>query len=131
MSEQLSPGSERGFGFTFAIVLSLISLLPVIAGKPPVYWLTGLGLLFWLAAVLWPRSLREMNWLWFRFGLLLHHIVSPVILSLLYALGIVPIGLIMRAFGKNLLSLRKPKTASYWIARKPPGPAPGSLGSQF
>ena len=135
MAEQQAPhqvpGSERGFGCTFAIVLSLISLIPVLSGAPPIYWLTGLGLFFWLAAAFWPRALRELNWLWFRFGLLLHHIVQPVILSLLYALGIVPTGLIMRVFGKNLLSLRKPQVSTYWIARKPPGPAVGSLGSQF
>jgi len=131
VAEHLAPGSERGFGCTFAIVLSLISLIPVAFGRPPIYWLTLLGLLFLLAAAFWPRSLRELNWLWFRFGLLLHAVVQPVILSLLYALGIVPVGLIMRLFRKNLLSLRKPAVASYWIERKPPGPAPGSLGSQF
>jgi len=131
LSEKLGPGSERGFGCTFAIVLSLISLLPVVVGHAPIYWLTGLGALFWLAAAFWPRALRELNWLWFRFGLLLHSIVQPVILGLLYGLAIVPIGLIMRATGKNLLGLRKPQATSYWIARKPPGPAPGSLDSQF
>jgi hypothetical protein len=132
MAEPLAPGSEQGFGFTFAIALSLISLIPVLGGEPPLYWLTGLALLFWLAAVLWPRALSELNWLWFRFGMLLHRIVSPVVLTLLYALAIVPIGLLMRAFGKNLLILRKPKAAaSYWVERRPPGPAPGSLGNQF
>lgn len=132
MSEKLVPGSERGFGCTFAIVLSLISLIPVLHGAHPVYWLTGLALLFWLAAAFWPRALRELNWVWFQFGLLLHKIVQPVILSLLYVLGIVPIGLIMRGFGKNMLTLRKPKDAtSYWVQRRPPGPAPGSLSNQF
>jgi hypothetical protein len=80
-----------------------------------------------------PRPvLAPLNRLWLKFGLLLHKVVSPIVLGVMFFLVITPIGLTMRAFGKNPLRLKLDKqSGSYWIERVPPGPAPESLKDQF
>ncbi len=83
-------------------------------------------------AVFYPKLLAPLNHLWFKFGLLLHKIVNPVVLAIMFFLVITPIGLLMRALGKDPLRLRLDKAAtSYWIDRTPPGPSPDTLGDQF
>jgi hypothetical protein len=80
----------------------------------------------------WPAPLRPLNRLWFRIGLLLHRIVTPVVMGLVFFCSVVPIGLLMRALGKDLLRLRREADAqSYWIEREPPGPARGTMKKQF
>ncbi|MBO0734362.1 MAG: hypothetical protein J2P49_08635, partial [Methylocapsa sp.] len=87
---------------------------------------------FFAAALLFPRSLGLLNRAWFRFGLFLNRIVSPIIMGGLFFGAVVPVGWYLRKSGKDLLRL-KPDTdaATYWIERNPSGPPPGSLTKQF
>jgi hypothetical protein len=67
-----------------------------------------------------------------RLGMLLHRIVSPIALGIMFFLVITPMGLLMRALGKDPLRLRlRPDEGSYWIDRRPPGPAPETMKDQF
>ena len=87
---------------------------------------------FLLVALGFPSILAPLNRLWLRFGLLLHRIVSPLVLGIMFFLVITPMGLLMRAFGKDLLRLKFDRAAaSYWIERTPPGPPPESMADQF
>lgn len=87
---------------------------------------------FLLLAMLIPQVLAPANRLWTKFGLLLHNIVSPIALGILFFLVVTPTGLLMRLFGKDPLRLRfDPAASSYWIKRDPPGPAADSLKNQF
>lgn len=125
-------GSERSFGLVFAAVFAIIGLLPLIAAHTPFYWAFGVAAAFLVAALAAPRVLAPLNRLWFRFGLLLHAIISPIIMGLLFYLVVMPTGMIMRLLGKDLLRLKfDPKADSYWIRREPPGPARGSFDNQF
>jgi hypothetical protein len=75
---------------------------------------------------------RARNLAWFKFGLLLHRIVNPLIMSLVYYVSVVPTGLIMRALGRDLRRLKIDRDAdTYWISRQPPGPAPETMKDQF
>ena len=87
---------------------------------------------FAIVSLLVPFVLAPLNRLWTRFGMLLHRVVSPVALGILYFCVVTPTGLLLRVFGKDPLKLRMDRTAtSYWIARSPPGPAAESLKNQF
>ena len=67
-----------------------------------------------------------------RFGLLLHRIVNPLVMALLFFLVVTPIALLMRLFGKRPLHLKtEPDAATYWIPRDPPGPEPDTMKQQF
>jgi hypothetical protein len=94
--------------------------------------LGGIAVVVLLAAHLFPSALRPFNLIWFKFGLLLHAVVNPVVMGLLFYSAAMPTGLIMRAMGKDMLRLRhEPEADSYWIVRQPPGPAPESMKDQF
>jgi len=54
------------------------------------------------------------------------------VLGLIFLTTVVPIGLLMRAFGHDPLRLkREPQAPSYWVQREPPGPAPETMIHQF
>ena len=124
--------SERSFGFVFTGVLALMALWPVIRLGQPRY-LVLLAAAALLGVTLWaPQLLRHPNRLWFRFGLLLHKVVSPIILGLIFFLTVVPTGFVMRLMGRDLLRVKRDDDAtSYWITRSPPGPDSKSMTAQF
>jgi hypothetical protein len=79
-----------------------------------------------------PALLTIPNKLWQRFGLLLHHIVSPIVLAIMFYLVVTPMGLLRRVFARKAVRLRRdPAAESYWIKREPPGPKPDSMPRQF
>jgi hypothetical protein len=127
-----SVGSDRNFGILFAAVFALIALAPLYHGGPVRWWAVPICLLFLASAMFTPGLLRPLNRLWFRFGLVLHHVVNPVVMALLYYGAVVPTGLLVRTAGKDLLRLKFDKTAaSYWISREQPAPPPGGMTKQF
>jgi hypothetical protein len=129
---EVKIGSERSFGLVFAGFFALVGLWPLFGGETPRLWALGLGGVFLLLAFLAPKTLAPFNRLWFRFGLLLHKIVNPLVMALMFFVVIMPIGLLMRLVGKDPLRLRFDREAkSYWIPRDPPGPPPESLKNQF
>ena len=100
-------------------------------GKPWPWWL-GAGLVILVLSLTAPKALHILNILWFKFGMLLHHIVTPVILALMFFIVFTPMALWMRLIRKRPLNLRfDAKADTYWILRKPPGPSPGSFKNQF
>ncbi|MBL4719606.1 MAG: hypothetical protein JKY20_00535 [Alphaproteobacteria bacterium] len=116
----VTVGSERSFGLVFAAVFALIALAPLLDGALIQLWALVVAAGFALIAFIYPILLRPLNLIWFKFGLLLHKIVNPIIMGLLFYVTIMPIGLIMRLCGKDLLNLRIDKnTPSYWIKREP------------
>ncbi len=125
--EELKHGSDRSFCFVFAGIFAIAFASSAYHhhDRAPLWLavsaiLAGIGLLR-------PTLASPLNRLWARIGLLLHHITNPVILTLLYVVAIVPIGLILQCVRKR----KTPPTSSYWVLRKPPGPAPQSMSDQF
>jgi Saxitoxin biosynthesis operon protein SxtJ len=125
-------GSNRSFGLIFAVFFALVALAPAVHGAPVRWWALGVALVFVAAAFFVPSLLRPLNWVWFKLGLALHHVVNPLIMAVMFYGAILPMALLLRALGKDLLRLkREPESASYWIPREPPAPAPGSMSKQF
>lgn len=125
-------GSNRSFGLVFAVVFALIGLIPPLHGGSIRPWALYVSVAFLVVALLFPQALTPLNRLWFKFGLLLHHIINPVILGIIFFVIITPLGVITRLAGGKLLSLGYDKKAeSYWVRRDPPGPDPQSIRNQF
>jgi hypothetical protein len=125
-------GSERSFGLVFAAVFLIVGLWPRVSGGEVRVWALGVATAFVVLALAMPRMLRPLNIVWFKFGMVLHHVVTPVVMGLLFFLAVTPVGVLMRATGKDPMRLKRDSAvASYWIARTPPGPAPDSLKTQF
>lgn len=125
------PGSERTFGLVFAALFLIIGCRPLISGLSPHWWAFVVAAAFAAAAFVAPAALKPLNWLWHRFGLLLHKVMSPLILGGVFFLAVTPVAFIMRLTGKDVLGLRRNSAASYWIARETPGSDPDSMKRQF
>ena len=126
------PGSERAFGLVFAGVFLLVALWPLFERAPPRTWAIAVAAVFALCAGLAPRLLALPNRLWFRFGELLHRIVSPIALGVIFFGVITPFALVMRLFRRDeLLRHKRSARPTYWVRRQPPGPPPDSFRNQF
>ena len=129
---ELKTSSDRSFGLVFAAVFAIIGLWPLLHEASLRWWGLAVAAGFLAVALIRPNLLRHLNRIWTQFGLLLHKIVTPVVMSLLFFVTVTPIGLIMRLFGKRPLQLGfEPQIESYWIVLDPPGPAPESMKMPF
>lgn len=124
--------SDRAFGLVFSAVFAIVAIYPLLAGGAIRIWSLIVAAIFLLLAMAVPSFLAPANWLWMKFGQLLHHIVSPVALGIVFYFTVLPSGLLLRLLGKDPLRLRlDTKAESYWIKREPPGPAAESFNNQF
>ena len=123
MSENIShykikAGTERGFGLIFATVFVIIGLYPVLQGQDIRLWAFIIALIFLFFGIFLPKALIVPNKLWFKFGILLGAIVSPIIMGIIFFLTVTPTGMIMRLLGKDILNQKINKTIkSYWIQK--------------
>lgn len=130
-SEALQLPSNRSFGFVFCGFFALVAALPLLSGAPFRGWAAIIAAAFGAAALFSPSVLAPLNRLWMRFGALLHRIVSPIVLAVLFFVVITPFGAVMRILGKDPLKLQLEPLQTYWVDREPPGPKPESLNNQF
>ena len=124
--------SERSFGLMVAGIGAIIALWPLLHGGHPRWWLVSAVVALCAISVLACWILAPINRAWSRFGLTLNRIVSPVVLGIFFFGILTPIGLILRARGKDPLRLKLERdVTSYWIIRQPPGPKPTTMTRQF
>ena len=130
---EVEVGSERGFGIVFAVVFTIVGLWPLTGESGQVrMWALVVAAAFLVAAFVFPAILKPLNLLWFKFGLLLHKIVNPLVMGLLFFSTVTPTALIFKLLGKDPLRLKaQPEADSYWIPRDPPGPERGGMKNQF
>ena len=119
--DNIKLSSNRSFGIVFFIVFLLIAIYPLINQGEVRIWSLIISSLFLLLGLLNSKILTPLNKLWFRFGLFLGKIISPIIMGLIFFLVVTPIGLLMRLFGKDVLNLKlNKKKNSYWIEKVGP-----------
>ena len=130
--ETLVGSSDRSFGIVMTAAFAVISLLNWWHDGHSWRWTGGIAVLFLAATLLYPAALKPLNRLWLKFGLVLHKVVNPIMMAIVFFGAVLPTGLVMRALGKDPLRLKRQSDAnSYWIERHPPGPMPKSMKDQF
>ena len=120
MAEEIKTSSNKSFGIVFFIFFLIISIYPLIYGEDLRLWSFILSIVFLILGLHNSKILTPLNSLWFKFGLLLGKIVSPIIMLIIFFFVVTPIGLFMRLIGKDLLRLRFNKNKSYWIEKSEP-----------
>ena len=125
--------SDRSFGFVFAAVFSIIGCWPLLHGEPLRWWSLMVAAIFAVLALVRPQLLHLLNRVWLAFGRLLHRIMSPLVMGMLFFAAVTPTGWLMRLRGRDLLSLkRRADLKSYWIKREgETQPAPETMKNQF
>ncbi len=128
----VKASSDRAFGLVFAAVFAIIGLWPLLGGAGPRWWALAVAAAFAALAFAAPKLLRPANRLWHKLGRGIHRVVGPVVTGLIFCAAVVPTRVIMRLLGKDPLRLKlDPEAESYWIERRPPGPAPDTMPYQF
>ncbi len=113
-------GTNKNFGIVFFIVFLIIGLYPLINQGDIREWSIVISFIFLILGLINSKILTPLNKVWFKFGILLGKIISPLIMGFIFFLVVTPIGLIMRILGKDLLNLQFNKSGSYWIEKKGP-----------
>ena len=117
---KIKVGSNRSFGFVFSIVFLLIALWPLLNNSEIRIWSLIISAIFLILGFLNSMLLNPLNILWFKFGLLLGKIISPLVMGLIFFCVVTPIGILMKIFMKDLLKLKYNNKNSYWVDKNGP-----------
>ncbi len=119
--DEIKLGSNRSFGVVFFIVFLLIATYPLLNQGNLRVWPLIISFLFLILGLLNSKILTPLNKLWFKFGLFLGKIISPIIMGIIFFVVVTPTGVVMRLLGKDVLKLRlDKKKTSYWIEKEGP-----------
>ena len=112
--------SNRSFGIVFFVVFLLIAFYPLTNQADIRIWSVIVSLIFLSLGLLNSKLLTPLNKIWFKFGIFLGKIVSPLIMGLIFLAVVTPIAFLMRILKKDLLNLKFSKNNSYWIEKSGP-----------
>ena len=118
--DDIKISSNRSFGIVFFIVFLIIALYPLSYSGEIRVWSAIISIIFLVLGLFNSKFLTPLNKLWFKFGIFLGKIISPIIMGIIFFLIVTPIGLLMRLFGKDVLNLKYNKNKTYWIEKNGP-----------
>ena len=114
-----NKSSNKSFGILFFVVFLGFGLWPLTKNLSPNIYLIIIASCFLILGVLDSKILTPLNNLWIQLGEFLGKLIAPVVMALIYFFILTPVSLIVRVFGKDLLSLKFLKEQeSYWRQRK-------------
>ena len=105
-NNNIKISSNRSFGIVFSAVFLFIALYPITYSGDIRIWSLIISFIFIILGLLNSKVLTPLNKLWFKFGVILGKIISPIIMGIIFFLVVTPIGLIMKVLGKDLLRLK-------------------------
>jgi len=130
--KKVAPPSNRSFGTLFVVVFMLLGCYWWWRNNTLFPWAFGLSALILLVTLARPDWLGPANRAWMKLAELLHRVVSPVALGIMFFLVLTPMALVMRLTGRDAMKRRfDPAATTYWLERDPPGPDPAGLPNQF
>ena len=101
MSKLKTP-SEKSFGITFSIIFFGITIYFYFISGDLNYFLLITGFLLILISYIYPKILKFPNFLWFKFGIFLSRIMTPLILTIIFYAVVAPMGIVYKLFNKNI-----------------------------
>ena len=118
--DDIKISSNKSFGIVFFVVFLLIAIYPLTNGGDIRIWSGIISFIFLVLGLLNSSILTPLNKIWFKFGIILGKIISPVIMAIIFFLVVTPTGLIMRILRKDVLNLKYNQNKSYWIEKEGP-----------
>ena len=120
MKKKIELPSNSSFGLVFFVVFLIVTLYPLINSSEIRIWSLIISLIFLILGLINSQILTSLNKLWFKFGIFLGKIISPLVMGIIFFFVITPIGLFMRLLGKDILNLKYNVNKSYWIENNGP-----------
>ena len=118
--DEVKIGSNKSFGIVFFIVFLIIAIYPLLSQNEIRLWSLIISIIFLILGLLNSKLLTPLNKIWFKFGILLGKIISPLVMGLIFFFVVTPIGILMRILKKDLLNLKFNKKKTYWIEKNDP-----------
>ena len=100
-NEKIKIGSNRSFGIVFFLVFLIIAIYPLINGNEIRYWSFVISIIFLILGLLNSKLLNPLNLIWFKFGLFLGKIISPIVMGIIFFAVVTPTSLIMKILEKT------------------------------
>lgn len=116
-NKKIKISSNRSFGIVFFIFFLIIGLYPLVNNEVIKIWSLIISLFFLVLGLLNSKYLDPLNKIWFKFGIVLGSVISPVVMGLIFFFVVTPIALIMKLFRKDVLNLKFNSNKSYWIKK--------------
>ena len=117
-NSKIKISSNKSFGIVFFTVFLIIAIWPLLNGYEIRYWSLIISIVFLILGILNSKILTPLNKTWFKIGILLGNVISPIIMSIIFFLVVTPTSFIMKILGKDLLNLKKNTKNSYWITKQ-------------
>jgi len=120
MKQEIKISSNRSFGIVFSIFFSLVGIYLLLNNSSVYYWSFLISLIFFILGLFNSKILGPLNQIWFKFGILLGKVVSPIVMGIIFFLVITPIAILLKIFGKDVLKLKLNNNETYWIEKNEP-----------
>ena len=116
-NNKIKIGSNKSFGIIFSIVFLIIAIWPLLSTSEIRYWSLVISVIFLILGLIKSKILTPLNKIWFKIGITLGNLISPLVMGIVFFLVVTPISIIMKILGKDLLNLKKNNNKSYWIEK--------------
>ena len=117
MKNKIEIGSNRSFGIVFFFVFLIIGIFPIKNAENINYLLIAISLIFLFLGIINSKFLTPLNKIWFKFGIILGHVISPIIMGLIFFMVVTPTSFALKIFRKDILNLKKNNDKTYWIIK--------------
>tara|TARA_B100001250_G_scaffold60787_1_gene47480 strand:- start:180 stop:569 length:390 start_codon:yes stop_codon:yes gene_type:complete len=117
-NNDIKIGSNKSFGIVFFIVFLIIALYPMLKGQDLRLWSLIISFIFLILGMINSSILNPLNKIWFKFGILLGNIISPIVMAIVFFGVVLPTGIVMKIIRKDLIGLKKNNKNTYWIEKK-------------
>ena len=121
ISVELPTNKKFGFFFTVVFFVAAIYFLSIKSSMNS-YFCAIISILFLLTTLLKPNALLPLNRIWMGIGTLLGKIVSPLVLGAIFFIIFAPMGLLLRALGRDELRLKLYYPKTHWVCRDQDNP---------
>lgn len=122
--------SNRRFGLVMGSILLVFGATSLFLKTELNTYLFGIGIGLVLFALIYPKVLQPLNFLWSCFALFNASVIREASVFIVFFFAMTPLGWMMKIMGKDPMSRKwvRDSEFSYWINRKD---SLGSMKNQF
>ena len=114
MNKKVVLPSNKKFGLFFSLIFLIIFFYLFYLTYKYSYLALVISIILTLISILKPNILEKPNYMWFKLGIILGKIFSPIILGFIFFAIITPVALIMKIIRRDVLKINIKKQSTYW-----------------